>query len=169
MTIQAKQQLQFNQFLVLGDSATWQWFEKENLWPEEWGLKDDKKSEIMSLRPRPIIIPVVNAALRCFKPIDPLFKESNRPIFVSNLLLGDKHYCFSRTQIIAALLHEIGHVRHNGSEGKNAEFLADSFAGECGFKAEMVEVLTRVIKADSSYVPASAISEYNERIDRLKQ
>lgn len=146
-----------NHSLIFGDSKAWSWLESEDLWPEEWEIPADKKKEIAKLIPRPILIPVVNTALRCFTPNGGLFSGTNRPIFVSNLLLGEKHYNFSKEEKIAAMLHEIGHVRYEGKTGQEGEHLADSFVKECGFQNAMISVLDRMIKLDAALQEEGAV------------
>jgi|GEM_PF-6051174 len=103
-----KSQGGLNRYLIYGNKDVWKWLESERLWPEEWEISSEKKEEIAKLTQRPILIPVVNAPLRCFAPNEGLFSGKNRPIFVSNLLLGEKHYKFSREETITSMLHEIG-------------------------------------------------------------
>jgi hypothetical protein len=153
--------------LVFGDPPTWRWLEAEGLWPEEWGIPTNKAAEIEKLYPRPVLIPVVNTALRCFTPNEALFASKNRPIFVSNLLLGKKHYNFTREEKIAAMLHEIGHVRYDGKGGAEGEDLADSFVNECGFGKAMVGVLDTLIKVDKELLGDEAVRSYEERKKKL--
>ena len=141
--------------------------ESETLWPEEWEIPSEKKKEIAEMNPRPILIPVVNTALRCFAPNEGLFSGKNRPIFVSNLLLGEKHYNFSRAEKIAAMLHEIGHVRHDRTGGQEGEYLADKFVKECGFGKAMISVLDRLIEADKEMQGEVAVSSYSQRKQKL--
>jgi hypothetical protein len=153
--------------LIFGDLRTWNWIESESLWPEDWKLPNEKKEEIAKLSPKPILIPVVNTALRCFTPNEGLFSAKNRPIFVSNLLLGGKHYKFSKEETIAALLHEIGHVRHDGKGGQEGEQLADNFVKECGYGAAMVSVLNRMIEVDKELQEQGTVNSYEQRIENL--
>jgi hypothetical protein len=156
-----------NGCLIFGSPKTWNWLESERLWPEEWDIPTEKKEEIAKLTPKPILIPVVNTALRCFAPNEGLFSGKNRPIFVSNLLLGEKHYKFSREEKIAAVLHEIGHVRHDGKGGQEGEYLADNFVKECGFEMAMIAVLDRMIEVDKELQEEGAVSSYEQRKQNL--
>jgi len=162
-----KSQSGLNRYLIYGNKDVWKWLESERLWPEEWEISSEKKEEINKLTPRPILIPVVNTALRCFAPNAGLFSDKNRPIFVSNLLLGEKHYKFSREEKIASMLHEIGHVRHDGKGGQEGEFLADNFVKECGFVKAMISVLDRLIATDEGLHEEGAISSYEQRKQNL--
>lgn len=137
------------------------------MWPEDWEIPAEKREEIAKLIPRPILIPVVNTALRCFAPNGALFSGKNRPIFVSNLLLGEKHYKFSREEKIAAMLHEIGHVRHDGKTGQEGEHLADNFVKECGFEKAMISVLDRMIEVDKALQEEGAVCSYEQRKQEL--
>lgn len=162
-----KSQTGLNQYLIYGNKEEWNWLESERLWPEDWEIPTEKKKEIAELTPRPIFIPVVNTALRCFTPNEMLFSAKNRPIFVSNLLLGKKHYNFSREGKIAAMLHEIGHVRHDGKGGQDGEYLADIFVKECRFEKAMLSVLDRLIEVDNELKEEGALNSYEKRKQNL--
>lgn len=166
--LSTKSQNGLNRYLIYGDKDDWKWLESERLWPEEWEISSVKKEEITKLMPRPILIPVVNTALRCFAPNAGLFSDNNRPIFVSNLLLGEKHYKFSREEKIAAMLHEIGHVRHDGKRGQEGEHLADSFVKDCDYGTAMISVLKRMIDVDRDLQEEGAVSSYEQRIKHLQ-
>ena len=67
-----------------------------------------------------------------------------------NLICFEKHCLnlFNKSEIVAIILHEIGHVFNPNRTGDEHEFLADDFAVKRGYRSSIISSLQRGMKLD---------------------
>lgn len=136
--------------IVVGATAR-TWFRKQQLLPGLWNLDADEAERIMNAK---ILLTI------CFSPASVLnlAKVSEATLAGANLIIVDANACVSHElenrEIIALILHEIGHVVNRPPENsgvspesiaeemerersKRGEWEADDYARHCGFGPEI--------------------------------
>jgi hypothetical protein len=130
------------------------WLGKRNLLPSQWGLS---QTEIERIWQSGVAISLANSPA-CTIPLSDICRAIPKLTHVITLdsksleaWLSDGS--FTRKEVIATLLHEIGHVvnerpyTHMDSE----EFWADDYARHCGNGLQLAEALEKLIKFDPEH------------------
>lgn len=85
-----------------------------------------------------------------------------------NLLCFEKHCLnlFNKSEVVAIILHEIGHVFNTNLTGDDHEFSADDYAVERGYKSSIISSLRRGISIN---LPGFNKPINHRRIERLEE
>ena len=125
--------------IVRCDSKDEKWLLENNLFPSSWELPPSELARIMATG---VLLNYFSSPsfVVDFPPPD-CFGANQIPfVFFDTTLMTDKTINLSREEMIAIILHELGHKINNN----NDEILADRYATECNFGDHLANALEKL-------------------------
>jgi hypothetical protein len=145
------------------------WLCKHEIMPSTWNLHHDEYDRILSAG---LALTIFNTPACTI----PLADVQQRIPNLQNLILIDSRCIdgpddkglLAREEVIATLLHEIGHVVNPAptTDAYNEEGWADDYARHCGYEASLVIALSKLRASGDS---ESLNGQMQLRIDRIQR
>lgn len=159
---------------ILFTPSTRKWFSRKGILPDSWEIPVPEQQRIKNA---PIAISLFNSPA-CSMPLSDLLR--NRPgvrdvVMLDCVLCETK--CLSEVDIVAILLHEIGHTvnlppcfyedadDYAVPEGDMEEYYADDYVRHCGFEEVWVNLLKRMRRENVYGFLGDSIERRIQRIE----